>query len=77
VTPTPIEGETAVISTQGSTLWVRRSPGGQELALVHDGDIVLLRSSYANRGGILWREISTVNGDIGWVQEQYLDLGTE
>ncbi|MFQ5400843.1 MAG: hypothetical protein ACE5E7_14755 [Anaerolineae bacterium] len=75
VTPTPIEADTALISTQGSTLWVRRSPGGQTLALVHDGDTVILLPGHANRAGLLWREVSTVDGVVGWVQEQYLDYG--
>ncbi|GAB4279973.1 MAG: hypothetical protein Kow0080_32540 [Candidatus Promineifilaceae bacterium] len=72
ITPTPIEGETAVISTQGSTLWVRRSPGGQQLALVRDGDVVILQDGRANRSGIVWREIRTVDGTLGWVQEEFL-----
>jgi len=72
ITPTPIEGETAVISTQGSTLWVRRSPGGQQLALVRDGDVVILQDGRANRSGLVWREIRTVDGTLGWVQEEFL-----
>ncbi len=72
MTPTPIEQETAVISTRGSTLWVRRTPGGQPLALVHDQDIVILFSGHAHQGGILWQEVSTVSGEVGWVQEEFL-----
>lgn len=72
VTPTPIDGETAVISTQGSTLWVRRSPGGQQLSLVRDGDVVILQNGRGNQGGVLWREIRTVAGTLGWVQEEFL-----
>ena len=73
ITPTPIEGETAVINTNGSTLWVRRSPGGQQLVLVLDDEIVLLENGRANQGGILWREIRTLNGIVGWVQIEFLD----
>lgn len=73
LTPTPIEGPTAVISTNGSTLWIRRTPGGQTLTLLQDGDTVILLPGHANQGGILWREISSVDGVIGWVQEEYLN----
>lgn len=74
LTPTPIEGETAVINTGGSTLWVRRTPGGQPLSLVRNGDLVVLSSGHANQGGILWQEIRTVDGVLGWVQEEFLTL---
>ena len=72
LTPTPIVGETAVINTGGSTLWVRRTPGGQTLSLVRNGDVVILSSGHANQGGILWQEVRTVNGVLGWVQEEFL-----
>lgn len=72
LTPTPIEGETAVIQTGGSTLWVRRSPGGQQLSLVRNGDVVVLQSGHAHQGGILWQEVRTVDGVLGWVQEEFL-----
>ncbi|WP_420627348.1 hypothetical protein [Candidatus Leptofilum sp.] len=73
ITPTPIEGITATISTNGSTLWVRRSPGGQQLVIVQDNDVVILENGRANQGGILWREIRTVNGILGWVQTEFLE----
>ena len=72
ITPTPIEGKTGTISTNGSTLWVRRSPGGQQLVLVQDNETVLLENGRANQGGILWREIRTVKGIVGWVQTEFL-----
>ena len=73
VTPTPIDGVTATIDTNGSTLWVRRSPGGQQLVIVQDNDTVILENGRANQGGILWREIRTVNGILGWVQAEFLE----
>ena len=72
LTPTPIAGETAVLSTGGSTVWLHRSPGGQNLQLMHDADIVILHAGHANQGGILWREISTLTGIRGWLQEEFL-----
>ncbi len=72
-TPTPIEGITATISTDGSTLWVRRSPGGQQLVIVQDNETVILENGRANQGGILWREVRTVSGILGWVQAEFLE----
>jgi len=72
LTPTPIQGETQQISTQGSTLWLKRSPGGQNIALLQDGDIVLVLSGHANQGGIVWREVRTLEGIGGWLPEEYL-----
>jgi hypothetical protein len=73
LTPTPIDAETAVIDTDGSTLWIRRSPGGQTLLIIHDQDVVIVRNGRAHQGGILWREVSSVTGVIGWVQEEFLN----
>ncbi len=72
LTPTPIVGKTAVINTGGNTLWVRRTPGGENLSLVRNGDLVILSSGHANQGGFLWQEIRTVDGVLGWVQEEFL-----
>lgn len=72
LTPTPIDGETAVIRTGGSTLWVRRAPGGQQLTLVRNGEVVILEGGYGNQGGIIWREIRTVDGVRGWVQAEFV-----
>ena len=73
ITPTPIEGITGTINTNGSTLWVRRSPGGQQLVIVQDNEVVILENGRANQGGILWREIRTVSGIVGWVQAEFLN----
>jgi hypothetical protein len=73
VTPTPIIGETAVLNTSGSTIWLRRTPGGANLVLISDGETLILRSGRANRGGLLWREVSTVNGVTGWVQQSFIE----
>ncbi len=72
VTPTPITGATAQVDASGSNVWVYRSPGGQQLLLVADGDIVILLAGHANQGGVLWQEIQTVNGQVGWIEEIYL-----
>ncbi len=72
ITPTPIDGDTAVIDIGVGTIWVYRSPGGQQLVLVEGGDTVILENGRANRDGRIWQKISTVNGVTGWVEEQFL-----
>lgn len=72
LTPTPIEGETAVVDVGGGTVWLRSTPDGQNILIINHGDVVILRASHANRAGRLWREISTVNGDVGWLPAEFL-----
>jgi hypothetical protein len=74
LTPTPILDETTQIETQGSTVWIKRSPGGQNLVLAADDDLVFILSGHANQGGIIWREIRTLEGLVGWIQEEFLFL---
>ncbi|NJN54201.1 MAG: hypothetical protein HC804_05240 [Anaerolineae bacterium] len=75
ITPTPIDGETAVLDLGGSVIWLRRSPGGQNLVVLQDQELVILHTGRANRAGIFWREVATGNGTIGWVEEQFLQFG--
>jgi hypothetical protein len=72
VTPTPIDGETAVLNLGGGVIWLRRSPGGQNLIVLQDKEIVILHSGRANRAGVIWRQVATGNGTLGWVEEQFL-----
>lgn len=73
--PTPIAGPTAQINDNTSTLSIRRTPGGEPLVQVMRGDTVLLLSGHAFHSGGLWREVATVTGVAGWVQERFLDYG--
>lgn len=72
LTPTPIVGETAVLDTDGANVWLLRSPGGQQLQLVSHGDTVILGNRRANQGGILWREVQTLEGVVGWLRAEYI-----
>ena len=73
LTPTPIVGETATINTEGSTLWMYRSPGGAQLVVLQDQEIVILLGRQANQGGELWSEVETLAGEVGWVRAIYLE----
>lgn len=77
ITPTPIEGPTAVLNLGGGVVWLYRSPGAQTLIVLHDEEVVLLRNGYANRAGIIWREVSTGDGTTGWVEESFLTIVEE
>lgn len=72
LTPTPILSPTAVVDIGGGNVWIQRSPGGQNLIILSSGDIVILLNGRANQGGVLWQEIMTVDGIVGWIQEEYL-----
>ncbi|MCA9937283.1 MAG: hypothetical protein KC418_01465 [Anaerolineales bacterium] len=72
LTPTPISGQTATVETRGSTLWLRRTPGGTPLVILQDQDTVLVLPGHANQAGALWQEISTLDGTTGWVRLAYL-----
>jgi hypothetical protein len=72
LTPTPITGQTAVIDIGGGNVWLHRSPGGQNLIILSSGDIVIVLNGRANQGGILWQEVMTVNGVVGWIQAEFL-----
>lgn len=72
-TRVPPVGETAVIQTgDGSTLFVRRTPGGDTLTIISDGSTVVLAEGVANWEGTVWREIRTLDGVLGWVQDEFV-----
>lgn len=77
LTPTPIEGETAVVDLGGGTIWLRSTPDGQNMLVINSGDVVILLGGHANRAGRLWREVSTVTGDVGWLPVEFLNTGEE
>lgn len=72
-TATPILGPTARIGNDTSTLPVRRSPSGPVLVVLTRGDTVIPLTGRAFHSGEVWREIQTVNGIFGWVQERFLE----
>jgi hypothetical protein len=40
---------------------------------VQNGELVIVENGRANQGGILWREVRTVSGIVGWVQAEFLE----
>lgn len=76
-TPTPIFEETAMINTGSSTVWIKRTPDGQDFVLARGGDTVILFPGHASISGGMWREVSTVDGKVGWILESFLSSGEE
>lgn len=77
LTPTPIDGPTAIVDPSRSNVWIYRSPGGQELVLSPGGSTVILLPRRSSQGGFLWREVMTVGGLTGWIDDSYLIYGDE
>jgi hypothetical protein len=65
-------GRTATVDTFGSTVWLLRSPGGAQIALIDHNDTVILLDRRANQAGEVWQEIKTVNGVTGWIKARFL-----
>lgn len=72
LTPTPIDAPTAVVDPSRSNVWIYRSPGGQELVLTPGGSTIILLPRRSSQGGVLWREVMTVEGLTGWIDDSYL-----
>jgi hypothetical protein len=77
LTPTPIEGETAVVDLGGGTIWLRSTPDGQNMLIINSGDVVILLGGHASRAARMWRQVSTVTGDVGWLPEEFLNSSVQ
>jgi hypothetical protein len=74
LTPAPVAGPTATVRSGGNSVWLRRMPGGQGLIMVRHNDTVVLLGGRANHGGTLWQEISTLDGNRGWLPAEFLRI---
>lgn len=72
LTATPWVGPTAVVVANGRALWLRRSPGGQRLVPLADGEVVGLTGGRANQDGNLWQELRTGAGVVGWLESEFV-----
>lgn len=72
LTPTPIEGETAEVNAGSATTWLRRTPGGALLVSIPNRSQVIVLNRHAFQGGIVWQEVSSLDGHIGWIRTEYL-----
>ncbi|MEM8858586.1 MAG: hypothetical protein AAGD96_09705 [Chloroflexota bacterium] len=74
ITPTTIAVDTVEVAFDGSVLWVYRVPNNQRLALVNNGDQLIMLPGRAIVQGTTWQEVSLLDGSPGWIQLRYLVL---
>ena len=77
ITPTAVNVETISADFVGSVTWVYRVPGNNQLALINNGDPLLLEPGRAMINGVTWQEVRLLDGRLGWIQLSLIDLGEE
>jgi hypothetical protein len=72
ITPEPA-AETAVVSS-GVGVWLRASPGtsGEQLEWLLDGTLLNLLGGQETVDALLWQQVQTETGVIGWVAADFL-----
>jgi hypothetical protein len=76
-TPTRPVCRAVVEGTFGNGLTLRDTPGGQQVSILAEADLVtVVDQGPTEANGILWREVRSLFGDEGWVAEQFLTMGT-
>lgn len=77
-TPTSIICRAVVQGTSGSGLTLRETPGGAEVVVLPEGEIVILADTEpVVQEDITWRQIRTVGQREGWVAETFLTISDE
>ena len=60
--------------TAGTGLWLRRTPGGQQLTIYQEGSRLQQLGADQEVQGLIWRNVRTQDGAEGWMAAQYLVL---
>jgi hypothetical protein len=77
-TPTSILCRGVVQGTSGSGLTLRETPGGAEVVVLPEGEIVILMDAEpVVQDDITWRQVRTVGQREGWVAETFLTISDE
>ena len=66
--------EYVVSGTAGTGLWLRRTPGGQQLTIYREGSRLQQLSPDQEAQGLTWRNVRTQDGTEGWMAARYLAL---
>ena len=77
-TPTPTRAvcRAQVAETFGNGLTMRDAPGGEQLIILAEGDLVtMLEDDPQPVGDLVWRKVRSLFGDEGWVAESFLEMG--
>lgn len=72
-TPAP---QTAVVSS-GVGVWLRGAPStaGQQLEWLLDGTVVVLLPQQQTADDLVWQQVQTEDGQVGWVAFDFLAIG--
>lgn len=75
-TATPVICKALIEGTSGNGLTLRDAPGGAEVSILPEGNLVtVLPDEPQDANGLVWRKVRTVFGDEGWVASDFLTLG--
>lgn len=76
-TPTRPICRAVVEGTFGNGLTLRDQPGGKQVAILAEADLVtVIDQGPTEANGIAWRQVRSLFGDEGWVADQFLKMGT-
>ncbi len=75
-TPTPIIIRGFVTGTGGNGLYLRTTPGGEQITILQEDEFVtvLEGEGRVEQNGVSWVKVRTFLGDEGWVAADFLEL---
>lgn len=75
-TPTPIVIRGFVTGTGGNGLYMRTTPGGEQITILQEDEFVTLLESEGRieQDGITWVKVRSFLGDEGWVAIDFLEI---
>ncbi len=77
VTPTRPVCRAVVEGTFGNGLTLRDQPGGEQVTILAEADLVtVIDQGPSEADGLAWRQVRSLFGDEGWAAEQFLKMGT-
>lgn len=75
ITPTPVLVRAIVEGTGGSGVYLRDTPGGTEIEILPEGDILTIIDEPTQQlGGFVWVKVRLVTGTEGWVVQDFLKI---
>lgn len=58
-------------------LYLRDSPGGEDIGLLAEGDLVtMLEDAPVQTNEFVWRKVRALGGEEGWVAQEFLEIGS-
>jgi len=75
-TSTPTPGMVQVVNTSLPPLRLFQSPGGPEIGVIRQGQVLTLLYGRQELNGLIWVQVMDNDGRVGWMPESYLYLIT-